>query len=100
MNDRNETVAEIDPLLSETHIFNVNTEVLGLTPSVSIATSMLSLAAGFGREQISASNQLQLSAMTTMLELARTYGELGRRTSPAVTEALDLAKQVVAARAP
>ena len=86
-----------DPVLAEAHVFNVNSEVIGLTPSVSLASSMLALAGGFARDQLSASNQLQLNAMTAMLELVREYGERGKRSSPVVDEALDLVKQVVAA---
>lgn len=81
----------------EAPLNGVNSEMLELTSSVTLAHDMLSLAGAFGREQVIASNMLQLNSMTAMLELVREYGQRSRRPSPVVNEALDLVKQVVAA---
>jgi hypothetical protein len=90
-------MADPDPFFAQEQMFNVNSEVIGLTPSVATAHSMLALAGSWGREQAAASNQFQLNAMSAMVELVREYSERGKRSSPLATEALDLVRQVVAA---
>lgn len=82
---------------AEENVRHVDSSIVDLTSSFSLASGMLALAGSFSREQVNATNLLQLNSITAMLELVREYGERGRRPSPAVKEALDLAKQVVAA---
>jgi len=84
-------MTEIDPLLAEMNVFTVNTQVIGLTPSVTLASSMLALAGAFSRDQLTASNQAQLNAIAATLELGRGYAE-----RDLLNEALGLVKQVVA----
>lgn len=82
---------------TDDHAHRMSSSVMDLTSSFSLASHMLSLAGSFAREQVAASNMVQLNSILAMLELVSKFGEAGRRTNPAVKEALDLAKQVVAA---
>ncbi|TMJ18870.1 MAG: hypothetical protein E6G92_03325 [Alphaproteobacteria bacterium] len=95
-NDGTEPMVDIDPRFAEALAYDVNADVIGLTPAVSLASLMVAHVATVARDQLAASNQYQLNAMSAMLELTREYGERGARTSLAVKEALDLVKQVVA----
>lgn len=82
---------------TDDHAHRMSSSVMDLTSSFSLASHMLTLAGSFAREQVAASNMVQLNSIMAMLELVRVYGQRSRRPSPVVNEALDLAKQVVAA---
>ncbi|MEA3011391.1 MAG: hypothetical protein QOJ91_3083 [Sphingomonadales bacterium] len=75
----------------------MSTSIVDLTSSFSLASQMLTIAGTFCREQVSATEMQQLNAISAMLQLVREYGDRGRPDRAVVTEALDLAKQVVAA---
>jgi hypothetical protein len=76
----------------------INTNVIALSPAVSIGSNMLALAGAMSRDYSNATNQQQLNYMTSMRAAIQTVGA-GNPSGDAraVDEAMGLLKQVLAA---
>lgn len=77
---------------------SVNSQVIALTPAVSMGSNMLALAGSMARDYSNATNQQQLNYTMGMVAAMQTFG--GGRPSGdarAVDEAMGLLKQVLAA---
>lgn len=90
----------IDPDTIDNAIFanTVNTNVIALSPAVSVGSNMLALASSMSRDYSNATNQQQLNYTMAMVAASQTFG--GGRPSGdtrAVDEAMGLLKQVLAA---
>lgn len=90
----------IDPNTIDNAIFanTVNTNVIALSPAVSVGSNMLALAGSMARDYSNATNQQQLNYTMGMVAAMQNFG--GVRPSGdarAVDEAMGLLKQVLAA---
>jgi hypothetical protein len=76
----------------------VNTNVIALSPAVSMGSNMLALAGSMSRDYSNATNQQQLNYTMAMVAAMQTFGGgRPRSDSRAVDEAMGLLKQVLAA---